>query len=361
MVSKFAPLTVALTVLLQTMGCAVWRTRPPAPARTASRPAAAASELSYTVIPGDTLRKISQKTLGSRSAWQLLARANPEISPQHIVPGQVLRIPQITGATPGPQSAGQPIQIASRDDVSPFASANSPASLGTFGQDISDAGLGDPAYQPVPSRSSLSPSSLPPSVGSADGRHSTPSAQAARLSPPALQADGLTTRARLAPASPSQPSSPKRTGSANAAAPKVSTAKGSTAKGSTAKGSTAKGSAAKVRAAKLSATTSSASKGSPAKSSPRGGSTTTVATRSTPVESAAAKPANVRAEHAKHAARIGEQADLSPHSAKGSSAGVDLQEQDRKQLEYVPPGGGRRTGISDRALDRAQPDHHRLR
>ena len=59
----------------------------------------AASQM-YTVKSGDTLSKIAQQFYGSANKYQAIFEANRPMlkDPDHIYPGQVLRIPQQAGA-----------------------------------------------------------------------------------------------------------------------------------------------------------------------------------------------------------------------------------------------------------------------
>ena len=58
--------------------------------------AAGAEPVLYTVVSGDTLSGIAQKTLGSASKYPVIFEANKPMlkDPDLIYPGQVLRIPQ---------------------------------------------------------------------------------------------------------------------------------------------------------------------------------------------------------------------------------------------------------------------------
>lgn len=105
-------------------GCSLFHNSQPVAAPVRMAPKAAPETLSYTVVPGDTLMKISQKTLGRRSAWQLIARANPELSPSHIVPGQILRIPSpVRGTSIAMNSAvSTTVSPIGASDDSPFLS-----------------------------------------------------------------------------------------------------------------------------------------------------------------------------------------------------------------------------------------------
>jgi nucleoid-associated protein YgaU len=50
----------------------------------------------YTVLPGDTLSKIAQKSYGNASLWQKIYQANKVVigpNPNMIKPGQKLTIP----------------------------------------------------------------------------------------------------------------------------------------------------------------------------------------------------------------------------------------------------------------------------
>ncbi len=57
---------------------------------------AGAEPVLYTVVRGDTLSAIAQKTLGAASKYPAIFEANKPMlkDPDHIYPGQVLRIPQ---------------------------------------------------------------------------------------------------------------------------------------------------------------------------------------------------------------------------------------------------------------------------
>jgi len=64
--------------------------------KTEPRPQRAASDTSYTVKKGETLGEISGKVYGTSKSWRRLYEANRDIlkDPNHLTPGQVLRIPQ---------------------------------------------------------------------------------------------------------------------------------------------------------------------------------------------------------------------------------------------------------------------------
>lgn len=71
-------------------------TRPPVSAQNTSSLNSTTSKVStYTVEPGDTLSKISQKVYGSSTRWKEILAANPDIlpNPNSLKPGQVLKIP----------------------------------------------------------------------------------------------------------------------------------------------------------------------------------------------------------------------------------------------------------------------------
>jgi nucleoid-associated protein YgaU len=59
---------------------------------------AAAAVRTYTVEKGDTLSKIAQELLGKASAYSQIFEANRDQldNPDHIKPGQVLKIPEAT-------------------------------------------------------------------------------------------------------------------------------------------------------------------------------------------------------------------------------------------------------------------------
>lgn len=63
----------------------------------------------HTVVGGDTLRKLSEKYYGSPDGWMAIYQANQDVigpNPDLIRPGQVLKIPMVSGPNPGP--GGQP-------------------------------------------------------------------------------------------------------------------------------------------------------------------------------------------------------------------------------------------------------------
>jgi nucleoid-associated protein YgaU len=61
----------------------------------ASPPSTPATGTTYTVVKGDTLSKIAQELLGKASAYTQIFEANRDQldNPDHIKPGQVLKIP----------------------------------------------------------------------------------------------------------------------------------------------------------------------------------------------------------------------------------------------------------------------------
>lgn len=70
------------------------RPKPPAP-KPAPAPDPAGGALTYTVRYGDTLWKIAQAQLGSGARWREIYAANTDVlgEPNHVIPGQVLRLP----------------------------------------------------------------------------------------------------------------------------------------------------------------------------------------------------------------------------------------------------------------------------
>ncbi|MDD5574911.1 MAG: LysM peptidoglycan-binding domain-containing protein, partial [Candidatus Omnitrophica bacterium] len=57
---------------------------------------AAKEPVVYTVMPNDTLQKISQKFYGTSKRWKVIYDANKDVlkSPDKIYAGQVINIPQ---------------------------------------------------------------------------------------------------------------------------------------------------------------------------------------------------------------------------------------------------------------------------
>lgn len=53
-----------------------------------------AAASSYTVVANDTLRAIAKKLFHDAGRWQDIARANPDINPNRLRPGQVLALPK---------------------------------------------------------------------------------------------------------------------------------------------------------------------------------------------------------------------------------------------------------------------------
>ena len=57
---------------------------------------------SYTVQPGDSLFSIAQQAYGDGSQWERIYNANKQVignDPNHIVPGEVLFIPEVKTCT----------------------------------------------------------------------------------------------------------------------------------------------------------------------------------------------------------------------------------------------------------------------
>ncbi|MEI5612438.1 LysM domain-containing protein [Streptomyces brasiliscabiei] len=48
---------------------------------------------SYTVVAGDTLWGIAAHELGKGGRWQEIADLNPDVDPDELQPGQVLKLP----------------------------------------------------------------------------------------------------------------------------------------------------------------------------------------------------------------------------------------------------------------------------
>lgn len=53
-----------------------------------------AASSSYTVVPNDTLRSIAKKLFHDASRWRDIARANPDINPNRLRPGQIIALPK---------------------------------------------------------------------------------------------------------------------------------------------------------------------------------------------------------------------------------------------------------------------------
>ena len=72
-------------------------TAAPAPDRTADTTRAANEERTYVVVSGDSLSKIAKREYGDGTKWRRIYEANTDIikNPDHIHPGQKLRIPKV--------------------------------------------------------------------------------------------------------------------------------------------------------------------------------------------------------------------------------------------------------------------------
>jgi nucleoid-associated protein YgaU len=66
-----------------------------APSPAPSKPAAAPSPRTYTVVSGDNLSKIAKRFYGDANQWKRIFEANRHIikNPDLIKPGQTLKIP----------------------------------------------------------------------------------------------------------------------------------------------------------------------------------------------------------------------------------------------------------------------------
>lgn len=64
---------------------------------TAHTTPAASEERTYVVVAGDSLSKIAKREYGDGTKWRRIYEANTDIlkDPDHIHPGQKLRIPQV--------------------------------------------------------------------------------------------------------------------------------------------------------------------------------------------------------------------------------------------------------------------------
>ncbi|MGD8347568.1 MAG: LysM peptidoglycan-binding domain-containing protein [Lysobacterales bacterium] len=69
--------------------------KPQEPKPEANPPAAAAQETVHTVTSGETLWKIAEERLGDGSRYMEIFEANRDVleNPDHILPGQELKIP----------------------------------------------------------------------------------------------------------------------------------------------------------------------------------------------------------------------------------------------------------------------------
>ncbi|HMB44053.1 MAG TPA: LysM peptidoglycan-binding domain-containing protein [Luteimonas sp.] len=59
-------------------------------------PIIASADQTYTVVKGDTLSAIAKHHYGKASAWHAIFEANRDVlkDPDHIYPGQVLKLPE---------------------------------------------------------------------------------------------------------------------------------------------------------------------------------------------------------------------------------------------------------------------------
>jgi nucleoid-associated protein YgaU len=65
----------------------------------------------HTVVGGDTLREISQRYYGTPDQWMAIYQANRDVigpNPDLLRPGQLLKIPSVTGPTPKPEPKPDP-------------------------------------------------------------------------------------------------------------------------------------------------------------------------------------------------------------------------------------------------------------
>jgi len=78
----------------------------PVAPQSSQTPPAAAAPRTYVVQAGDTLGTISQKLLGTSKKWELISKANGNVSPTSLRIGQTLTIPQ------------EPVRVAAHSDGS---------------------------------------------------------------------------------------------------------------------------------------------------------------------------------------------------------------------------------------------------
>ena len=94
-----------------------------APVAAGAQPAGALPA-THTVVDGDNLSKIAKRYLGSESRWKVLADLNPNVDPDHLRIGQVLRL---SGSAPGASSP---------PPAAPSATAGTPAAGQAAGQPV---------------------------------------------------------------------------------------------------------------------------------------------------------------------------------------------------------------------------------
>lgn len=68
---------------------------PEAPASEKPEAAAAATNVTYTVIAGDTFKTIAKRVLGDKQKWRAIASLNPSVKGNKLRAGQVLKLPDL--------------------------------------------------------------------------------------------------------------------------------------------------------------------------------------------------------------------------------------------------------------------------
>lgn len=89
------------------------------------------AQSTHTVAQGETLSQIAEKHYGSPRYWRRIAKANPDINPDIVIPGQVLVLPPkegpISPVTPSKTRAAAPVESTTEPRLAEKPAADKPA------------------------------------------------------------------------------------------------------------------------------------------------------------------------------------------------------------------------------------------
>ncbi len=65
------------------------------PAKPSAETSPPASAKSYTIVGGDSLRRIAARLYGDARQWRRIMKVNPGLHPRHLRIGQVIKLPMV--------------------------------------------------------------------------------------------------------------------------------------------------------------------------------------------------------------------------------------------------------------------------